>query len=242
MTIIAPTPIRELVDAHRAAGSTALEQPIRWKPTAWRRQDLNALQAEVEAAEGVSEELAEGWRLIRRRHVLLLATELGLGPRGLFTGAMIWGFGPIGYGATRTARMIAPYSRIDLESRLRGFAAAAAKGPEAAWDAIGAGETKIRGLGPAFGTKLTYFLALANEPPPYPLPLIADLNTSWAIWDLCDIPRSAFARSNYFRYVHLTHRWAQELQFPVDEVERALFEYGKEVRRRRRPRRSTGYS
>lgn len=223
-----PVPIRDLVEARRD-GDTALEQPIRWKPATWSSEELRALKPEIHAAEDISERLEGGWRQIRRKHVVALSDDLG--PRGVFAGAMIWGFGPIGYGASRTARMIAPYSRRDLANRLQKFATAAADGPESAWDVVVAKNTKIRGLGPAFGTKVTYFLARAEVEPVLPLPLIADLNTSWAIWDLCAVPRSAFGRSNYLLYVDIAHRWAEELRCPVDDVERALFEYGKGVPR-----------
>jgi hypothetical protein len=227
MSIDALTRVREVVDTNLAS-STVLEQPIRWRPAAWKRPELEVIRPEIEAAEHVSEELEGGWRCIRRKHVLRLRSEFS--ERGVFAGAMIWGFGPVGYGAYRTARIVSSHSRDELGRRLVPLAVAASRGPEEAWDAITDKETGIRGLGPAFGTKITYFLARGADQPSAPLPLIADINTSWAIWDLCAIPRSAFGRSNYLRYVETAHHWAQELQCPVDEIERALFEHGKTVR------------
>lgn len=221
-----PDRIRELLkQSHQR--EPALEQAIRWKPTSWKRPDLEIILPEITAAEELSEELSDGWWQIRRKHVLMLAREPALGHRGAFAGAMIWGFGPIGYGASRTARMLAPYSRTALAGRLAPFASAAAIGPADAWDAVTSRHTKIGGLGPAFGTKVTYFLARSEGLPPSPLPLIADLNTSWAMWDLCGIARSAFGRTNYLRYVDTAHWWALDLGCEVDEVERALFEYGR---------------
>jgi hypothetical protein len=229
MSVDALTRVREVVDTNLAS-STVLEQPIRWKPAAWKRADLEVIRPEIDAAEHVSEELEDGRQCIRRKHVLRLRSEFG--ERGVFAATMIWGYGPVGYGASRTARIVSSHSRDDLGRRLAPLAVAASRGPGDAWDAITDKDTRIRGLGTAFGTKVTYFLASSADRPPAPLPLIADINTSWAIWDLCAIPRSAFGRSNYLCYVETAHRWAQELQCPVDEIERALFEHGKTVRRK----------
>jgi hypothetical protein len=102
--------------------------------------------------------------------------------------------------------------------------------PERTWTAL-TGSQGLRGLGPAFGTKLAYFLSYdrrANGNGP----LIADRWTAWAFWALTDdwdIRRSA---GIYQRYVETASAWAVTLSIGSpsvvrsDEVERALFVAG----------------
>jgi hypothetical protein len=51
------------------------------------------------------------------------------------------------------------------------------------------------------------------------------------MWHLTRIPRTAYTRAGYIRYVDLAHRWAAGNGWRADEVERALFDIGKTVPR-----------
>ena len=82
-------------------------------------------------------------------------------------------------------------------------------------------------LGPAFATKFAYFAARKQQSN-RTIPLIADINTSWAMWWLAGIPRSVELRENYLAYVDLAHKWGAEIDddYGVDEIERAVFILG----------------
>jgi hypothetical protein len=75
--------------------------------------------------------------------------------RDAFLVAMAWGYGKVGYGPWRTARILQESSHApDHLARV-----ARRLAERGALDAYGllAGECRLRGLGPAFGTKYLYF-------------------------------------------------------------------------------------
>ena len=53
--------------------------------------------------------------------------------------------------------------------------------------------------------------------------LIADLNTSWAMYALVGLRRSVKWRDSYLAYVEIAHRWAAENSWSADEIEWAAF-------------------
>jgi hypothetical protein len=101
-----------------------------------------------------------------------------------FVQVMAWGHGPAGYAAFRTRRVL---DRIPVPnnsnsnhldrwcSRLR---AVAGKGPQESFDFLASGEGNVKYLGPAFSTKLLYFLS----PPNHRLPILDSLVHQW-LWD-----------------------------------------------------------
>lgn len=208
----------ELQDDH----THVLDQAVRWKPERWRSVDLRNLGAHLEAIESVSDPGSGDELLIRRRHVATLDQ-----PEARFLAAMIWGFGPVGYGPTRVSR-IAIEAGDQLTPSIRGIADAARIGPEPAWKAF-TSTHKLKWLGPAFATKVAYFESLAVDQDAQG-PLIADLNTSWAMWDLVRLPRSVSRRDSYLTYVEVANDWAKQTGCRADDVEWALFEIGKGVR------------
>ena len=128
------------------------------------------------------------------------------GPVVGFLAAMIWGFGPTGYGPNRTSKMIIKVGTPDeLTKRLEHMAAASKRSPVKARHAI-VGDAHIPGLGPAFGTKFTYFSGLHAGTPD--LPLISDFFTSRALWHLTDIEKSVRTESGYEKYIDVANEWA----------------------------------
>lgn len=213
-----PAEIAEGVELIRSRPEGVLGQAITWNPDAWRTAKLELFHQEIEAvAMRCAVQESTGRRSITRGDVIRIAGD-GDAVR-TFLASMIWGFGPTGYGASRTGDIVR--DNPDLVAKLEGQIAAAPNGPEAAWDAIER-DHKIRGLGPAFGTKLAYFAALAADPP-RPVPLIADLNTSWAMYALVGLRRSVKWRDSYLAYVEIAHRWAAENSWSADEIEWAAF-------------------
>ncbi|CAN5839779.1 hypothetical protein BH23ACT8_BH23ACT8_03170 [soil metagenome] len=144
----------------------------------------------------------------------------------LFVAAMAWGYGDRPYGPARVARILAASGPETVRTNLTGLTGASRQRPAEAWNALRTTH-RTKWLGPAFATKVAYFAAFSSADPPAVRPLIADANTSWAMWHLCGIPRSAERRSGYLDYVATAHRWADENGWRPDEVERAVFEIGK---------------
>ncbi|MGY6502209.1 MAG: 8-oxoguanine DNA glycosylase OGG fold protein [Acidimicrobiales bacterium] len=207
----------KLLELHSDDGHV-LDQAVRWKPARWRSVDLRKLGAHLEAIESASDTDSGDKLLIRRRHVATLDQ-----PEARFLAAMIWGFGPVGYGPTRVSR-IATEAGDQLTSSIRGIADAARIGPEPAWKAF-TSTHKLKWLGPAFATKVAYLESLAVDQNA-PGPLIADLNTSWAMWHFVRLPRSVSRLDSYLTYVEIARQWADEIGCRSDDVEWALFALG----------------
>jgi hypothetical protein len=140
---------------------------------------------------------------------------------------MIFGYGLVGYGPSRVGRVIR--ENPDLIAKLNRQYEAAAKGPAPSWRSH-TKEAKVRFLGPAFATKFAYFAA-RHQKVEGVVPLIADINTSWAMWSLVAMPRSVELSKSYNAYVELAHRWGAEISgdHGADEIERALFDIGKDL-------------
>jgi hypothetical protein len=138
---------------------------------------------------------------------------------------MIFGHGPNGLGPTRVGRVIDENS--DLISLLHRQYAAAAIGASRSWMSH-TDVDRIMHLGPAFATKFAYFAA-RKQGEVGVIPLIADINTSWAMWWLAGIPRSVEQHVSYMEYVNLADAWGDELSgdYGADEIERALFTLGR---------------
>lgn len=77
-----------------------------------------------------------------------------------FIAAMVWGYGPVGYGPFRTARVL--QENADAGDRLAAVARVARdSGGMAAFEHIA--NRPLRYLGVAFGTKYLYFCSVAHE-------------------------------------------------------------------------------
>jgi hypothetical protein len=209
-------------------GESTLDQGVWWAPGRWRdHEDLAPLRSALDTAADASETAQDSWKVIRRRHVFALASG---DPLVFFAAAMAWGHGDRGLGPTRTARIVTS-AGDDLAPRIEAISLAARNGAADGWDALHDPATRLKYLGPSFGTKLTYFAGY-GAPVASP-PLIADLNTAWAMWDLIKLRRSAERRSTYLDYVAAAVEWSRELCCQPHDVELALFHVGKEVRGRR---------
>ena len=125
----------------------------------------------------------------------------------------------------------------DLIERLNRQYEAAAEGPAASWRCH-TKKDKVRFLGPAFATKFAYFAA-RHQNAVGVVPLIADLNTSRAMWWLAGIPRSVEQHDSYMEYVNLAHAWGDDLvgDNGADEIERAIFKLGQGMNTKRGSRR-----
>lgn len=231
--VTVPLDVAEMIEQHREQGCIE-DHDVRWRRQWWDRADLRILRDAIDQVTALSKPADGGWLRLSRRAVLSLAPHDGGDPWPLFTGTMIWGYGDRGYGADRTARILRSTKQERVRANLLGLVAASRRGHGEAWHALTSTHRTYL-FGPAFATKLAYFAAYSRAPvgARRPRPLVADANTSRAMWHLCRIPRSAYTGSGYLRYVNLAHEWAVSNDWRADEVERALFDIGKNVGRRR---------
>ena len=142
--------LAELVEA----AGPADDQVVPWKPDRWigsttpePRPSLASNQALHRLVERAST------RGVRRDDVTSVSTD----PIDLLVASMVWGFGPLGYGPSRTERMLSTDGAAEITAeivdqvRTRG----AGQGFSVLFKANGAG--RLFGLGVAMGSKLLYF-------------------------------------------------------------------------------------
>lgn len=144
---------------------------------------------------------------------------------------MVWGFGPTGYGASRTAKMLSSYGAAAASEHI--WVTAREQGARAGFSALWHNQrSRVRGLGTAFGTKVLYFAATAATPGPAPLVLDqfvhrgAQRLARQGALDAPPVPdpRRYLTGVTYAKYC----AWADE-QAPGagDKVEYVLFQEGK---------------
>ncbi|WBB48500.1 hypothetical protein O3597_26025 [Verrucosispora sp. WMMA2044] len=195
---------------------------VRWKLAAWRRQPVDP--AVADAVERVAHVLihTDISATISRQQV---GSHAGR-PLDLFVATMAWGFGEQAYGWHRTRRILDRDGQQRLPAlvdALRGNA----NRPAQTWHIL-MGPQGLRGLGPAFGTKLAYFASYSNERGDGPL--IADRWTAWAFWAFAGTWDIRSSPHTYAEYVHHCHAWATRLHRRPDDVERAFFLAGPYIR------------
>jgi hypothetical protein len=169
----------------------------------------------------------DGWRLICRTNVFARADD----PLDLFLAAIAWGFGNRGYGWRRTADIIDGAAEMRVRRAVEDLRDAATNcgyaGVWLAWSRDGI--AKLSGLDTAFASKLAYFACFDRTEGRGPL--IADLNTAWALWALTGIWDSRKSAGLYREYVEWAERKAHGLDCRPDDIERALFAVGPDIRR-----------
>lgn len=137
-----------------------------------------------------------------------------------FVATMAWGFGWVGYGPHRAVKMLAT---PDAAARLLSVRqAVVSDGALAAYGRL-AGDCRIKGLGPAFGTK---FITFCQPPEVRPRALIHDeLVSTWlAANGRPDLSSTAWSGAIYEAYLDQVHRWADELRIDPEAVEYLIFQ------------------
>lgn len=213
-----PQALRAAFDRWLKTGRSA--QPAsRWSPSSWGRQlpDHRPL-FELLGDAPISREIATSWAA----PVTDQATAVEA-----FLVSMIWGYGPVGYGPFRTARVLC--ASPDVAATLLQVAQCARdEGGVAAYEYIHNRRSEdprfLKHLGPAFGTKYLYFVtkALTSEPTPVMDAVIrrwfaanaqTELHLTWA------------DPSSYRQFVSLTYSWAAELSTSAEPVAADDVEY-----------------
>ncbi len=207
------------VEALREKSGNVMSQLIEWNPRNWEVPKLVMFETQISKFANRCRTVG-GTRVILRGEVIEFSETI----EDVFIGAMIFGYGPVGYGPSRVGRVIS--ENPDLIERLNHQYESAAEGHIKSWRSH-TKQDKVKYFGPAFATKFAYFAA-RHQKAKGDVPLIADLNTSWAMWWLAGIPRSGERDKGYLAYVDLAHRWGTEVggDYGVDEVERAIFKLG----------------
>jgi hypothetical protein len=149
------------------------------------------------------------------------ATESANAAVEAFLAAMIWGYGSIGYGPFRIHRALteSPEAGQRLWRVARTLAEA---GPLPAYERLG-GDSRLVGLGPAFGTKYLYFTQPREAAS---MALILDrLVARWldreAGITINPIPWSV---RTYRRYLDHMQEWAATLGCRPDDLEYGMFQ------------------
>ncbi len=220
--------VRAKVDDLRSSGEV-MSQKIKWNPTNWASEELKVFKSAISKFASKSRSL-DGKCYISRRDVIDEDNSV----EDVFIGSMIFGFGPVGYGVSRVGKMI--HENRNLFLKLNSQYEAAARSVDDSWESH-TQKDRVNFLGPAFATKFAYFAA-RHQKAQGVVPLIADLNTSWAIWWLAEIPRSVELFENYKEYVNTAHFWGSRIKdrYGADEIERALFSLGREMNKSARSR------
>lgn len=216
------------------AGAAA-SQLIEWDFARWRDALGRAPLADVTVP--ALEDLEDRWADddgITRSAVTEVA---GTDPVRLLVTSMAWGFGSLPYGPSRTAKMLAT---PDVASVLGDIVESARADPGHAFAALFRhGRPRIRGLSIAMGSKVLYFAAGGLEARRSD-PLIYDANVYWALtnleggWPDAPDPARRMSSEDYAGYVATIDGYAEEFGLARDDVEVALFQATRWLRRRRR--------
>ncbi|TCK21367.1 hypothetical protein [Pseudonocardia endophytica] len=191
------------------------QRPSSWNPQAWFRQlpdhreFLEQLPNPI-SREGVTDFFGEA-------HVDASTAVHA------FLASMVWGYGPVGYGAYRTKRVLG--LNLDAGERLRRVVAVARDdGPIPAFRVIA--RNRLTYLGPAFGTKFLYFATRANRAAhgDRTAPVLDQVVRRWFLLHADVRLDGTWSVANYERYVGLLEHWGDELGISSDHVEEIVFE------------------
>lgn len=138
-----------------------------------------------------------------------------------FLAAMIWGYGPVGYGPWRTARVLTDNTRA--AERLAEVARIAQDhGGAAAFRDLA--DKPLRYLGVAFGTNYLRFVTAAESSQHTSTPILDAVVRRWLITHArTRLNIDDWRPSTYDRYLALLTSWATELDLTADKVEELIF-------------------
>jgi hypothetical protein len=203
---------------------------IGWSPSSW--EEVGKLDRRFKAAiAGLADTaqtsiLRSDVREVGRRH----------GDIGSFIAAMIWGFGPTGYGPRRLTDMLTTHRGANEPADVAAEIMATARrdGAVAGFGALwSGGRTRVFKLGTAFGTKALYFAADATTPGETPLVLDQFVHAGAAkinerFHDACDVPDPGryMTRADYGNYCAWAAACGASSGTTPDGVEYALFALG----------------
>lgn len=206
-----PATLRKLVDDWTSRRRTP-QMAMPWPRDRW--------EAAFPAHEKVLRALPDALDRAAVRSVCARAGESEKAAQQALLATLAWGYGWVGYGPHRAdAMLVTP----DAAKRLRAVAKIAAnEGAIAAYRSLGR-ENRIKGLGPAFGTK---FIAFCQPETVLPAALIHDeLVTAWLETNgRADLRASTWAPRKYEAYLDQMEAWAKELRVNAETIEYLIFQ------------------
>lgn len=211
MTRAVPYMVRDVVNRWRQSGCPR-QQGIVWPRRRWiaafpqHRHYLEALP-DLLAREDV-------------RGTSRCAAEGGVATEQAILAVMAWGYGNVGYGPWRTGRIL--QINAVATSRLAEVAATlASEGAVVAYQLL-ANSDRLKGLGPAFGTKYLFFCPQLSSDRPA---LILDrLVASWIRdYSDLDVNEVLWSTRTYQRYLEQMWAWAEVLDVSPDVLEERIF-------------------
>ncbi|MEU2281044.1 hypothetical protein ABZ614_03555 [Streptomyces sp. NPDC013178] len=176
---------------------------------------------------------AAGRPRVDRRTVFSIArrSDTTEGRRHLLTAALVWGTGTQARSVARRARVFAENSAGDIDARLAAaLGVLREEGAVAAYYAFN-NDSRIKFLGPAFFTKVLYFAGHEQCVGAW-RPLILDRYVALALRaaDTGEKWRTGgWTTPRYGRYLSLVHDHARRVGVLPDQVEAALFAFGRRL-------------
>ena len=221
---VAPLPGASLAYAYRVleglVGEWRSEGEPAQKGIEWPRSDW---LADFPTHEDLLRQLPRRLGRASVRDVCADAALDGTTAQRAFLAVMVWGFGSVGYGRHRVHEILSDTPR-SAERLVAVARTLAGRGVLTAYRRLGDLEDcRLKGLGPAFGTKYLYFCQPAGAEP---MALIHDSNVvKWfkrhASLDLsCD----GWDESIYSGYLDQMGNWAAGLRCRPDDLELRIFE------------------
>ena len=170
---------------------------------------------------------------ISRGQLLEDASKQNVDLLDLFVRIMAWGFGPAGYAHYRTNRILAELNTVGgrtIDGWMKELRSAASESPTKGYEFLGSEFGKVKYLGPAFATKLLYFLSPQKNHAPILDSVVADWLWRYEIATDGQSINLEFADlDGYKRYVDFVDRVLTELSELLaqnsDEIDRGFVEY-----------------
>jgi hypothetical protein len=135
---------------------------------------------------------------------------------------MIWGHGRNGYGAYRTAGILAAADHADARLQETVQVTRAEGGP-AGFAHLA--RHRLKGLGVAFATKFLFF-CLTDDAAVSPAPILDRIVCGWLSAHIGWRPRLDWRPDEYRRYCSLVSDWSTQLQEAASAVEYLMFASG----------------
>jgi hypothetical protein len=210
--VSAPKELMALIDQWNKQGQPP-QVGIEWPRERWR--------AAFPKQQAMWRDLPEMLDRNAVRAITDLAAESPAAAETALLATLAWGFGWVGYGPHRADQMLitTPDSRRHLQAVA---ALARVEGAMAAYRGL-AHEHRIKGLGPAFGTK---FIAFCQPAGRHPVALIHDqLVGAWlATHGRPDLAAASWSSPRYEAYLDQIHVWADALSVNPETVEYLIFQ------------------
>jgi hypothetical protein len=207
-----PDALERAVQQWKAAGAHQ-QPPSRWSPDRWQSRFPE-----------YAEYLAELPQPISRVDVIARCLAASEGPEQAtkaFIAAMIWGYGPVGYGGYRTKRVLTENEGAG-ETLATVAGIAGDQGGPAAFEWLARRQNRLRYLGVAFATKYLFFCAADGHAPPA---LVLDrLVRDWMAKTLDWRLNLEWDVEDYREYVDKMSAWAAGLDIEPGDLEMLVFQ------------------